>query len=511
MKLHTGIKVLKEHAKAAGESWKHITMYGRKLLTSKEKIWFDDRIERLIKEFPSEQPGRKVDVEASLKYLKELGFARSQYEYEPMEEALSRFEDENHTNTSYKDCVEYAVQKVKDEFCKLTFEPIQYECEEDLLKHLPKDNSHPGWSGIIEGIFSKKELIKAKGFKHWLKEKAEAIKNGSFNKIIVLGYRTQAGNPFNEDGSNKGSFKKKVRLVSMIDTWQIMAELMFAKPIQQYLSQCKWYAGGKDDATISNIVANFKRNFPFSITIDYTSFDQTISAWLIHHAFDIMECAFPNLSDEDKELFRVIRMDFIHKVFLDGHLKLRESHKGVPSGSMFTQIVDSIVNRIMIEAYMKHKGIEHFEMIIMGDDNLIFTGEEIDSDYLEKFLDDVFGVICNADKMSSAKHREGESPEFLSRTWTPQGVYREPHELLSKICYPEKRRNYKNILMRPEYIIEGYIRTFPEGMKYLINIREFQRKFSLKTLESLNKEELAVVLPNLPGSVQVQYRGRLAA
>ena len=506
MKFHSSLCVLEGLADARGRYPKPIYAYGRKLLTPKDKVWFDDKIEAMILDYSRDYAGCRVDVAKTLDDLHSLGFARSKYNYEPMEEAIQRFEQKNHSYNAKKKYIRRAIDKMKKEFSAVKLEVLEYHSIDDLLNYLPKAEAHPGWSGLILGIYSKKELIEREGFGKWLEELNNALEIGSFNKPIVLGYRTQAGSPFDEFNNVKSEFKEKVRLINIVDIWQVMAELMFAKSVQRFMSKQKWYAGGKDDETLLIQINDAKRRYNFSVTTDYSSFDQTISDWLIHEAFDIIQAGFQFDNPQHEHLFRIVREDFIHKVIFDANLRMREIHKGVPSGSMFTQIIDSIVNRIMIDSFMMQQGIDRYECIIMGDDNIIFTMNQIDEDVMAKYLSINFGVIVNSDKMDAAVLYEGEEPEFLSRVWTVNGVYRNPFELLARMCYPERRRNYKNKLMKPEYIIYSYILSFPLGMRELINVDKFKQRFQPKKFTNMSKDELAVIVKELPGSIAYQLK-----
>lgn len=160
----------------------------------------------------------------------------------------------------------------------------------------------------------------------------------------------------------------------------------------------------------------------------------------------------------------------------------------------------------MIDSFMMQQGIDRYECIIMGDDNIIFTMNQIDEDVMAKYLSNNFGVIVNSDKMDAAVLYEGEEPEFLSRVWTVNGVYRNPFELLARMCYPERRRNYKNKLMKPEYIIYSYILSFPLGMRELINVDKFKQRFQPKKFTNMSKDELAVIVKELPGSIAYQLK-----
>lgn len=508
MRLFDGIRTLKQLKSIAGDPkvWKRLVSYSKSLLEPKEGTPMDKTaLKCLLNSSPKESSNKRELIETTVEYLKEMKFYQGAYYPEQIEEQIENFEKKNHEYFGHLDEYKQTVSEMKEEFSLLELQPLEYNSEQDLLDALPREQSHPGWTGLLHGLQTKKAVIKKFGFDTWIKETSQAIKKGSFNKFIVIGLRNQASLPF-KDGVCTHEWKGKSRFISIVDTWVILAERMFSKPLQDWLSHQEWYAGGYDDEKIKNMMTSWAGNYSFSFTTDYSKFDQTISDWLIHSCFDIMEEAFPRMTEWQKAIFRVVRMDFIHKVILDGNLRCRESHKGVPSGSMFTSMVDSIVNRIMITTYLKSKGIKNVKFMVMGDDNIIFTGDELDKEDLANFLNKFFGVQVNARKIEFACHRLGQHPRFLSREWRPTGIYRDPKELIAKLLFPEKYRNYKrNKDLKPEYIIKGYIDSFGLGMAEIVDVYYFKRKFNLKRLEDLNKNERAALLPHMPGSVRVQY------
>lgn len=507
MNINNAYSVLKQvkSGSAGQRGWKRLMSYGRGLLLPKKGVPFDKDVLKQLKELALDSAFKGVDIDEVVEYLKEIKYCQGEFIPEHLEEQIQRFQEADHPYYGHKWYYVKAKAELIEQARSLKLPILQYNSLDDLLEALPREGSAPGWTGKIHGIPTKKKVLEKFGFDQWLKEKQHALKKGSFDKLITIGTRNQSSSPF-KNGKPNPKWKKKTRLINVVDVWVIMAERMFSKHYQDWLATMDWYAGGKNDIENNNIIQGFVSLFPYAITIDYSAYDQSISAWLIHDAFDIIEAAMDFKTDEQRQLFKVIRMDFIHKVILDGNLNLRECHKGVPSGSMFTQIVDTLVNRLMVESYLNFKGIENRKMIIMGDDNIIFTGVKLNPDDISGFIRRHFGIEVNSTKMSTADLWEGDFPEFLSREWRPNGVYRDPYELIAKILCPEKFRDYKNNpMLKPEYVISGYVDSFYLGMAEIFDPLVFRKRYHIKKFSNLPKNELAAILPHLPGSVRVQY------
>jgi hypothetical protein len=230
------------------------------------------------------------------------------------------------------------------------------------------------------------------------------------------------------------------------------------------------YAGGKNDDYIQTILYDRLCRFGYWYSLDYSSFDQSISSWLIRDAFEIIRDAFKS---PDDELFDVIVHDFIHKDFVtkDGWI---HSDKGVPSGSMFTQIIDSLVNMICISCYLFSRGVgeSEFAMMVMGDDNLLFLRNPIDVEDMSSYLRKNLGIIMNPSKLKSGLCK-AQYPAFLSRVWRPGGRWRHPNVLISKVAYPERFRPYDKREVTPAQVLYGYCLAYKAGMEEMMDVHRF--------------------------------------
>jgi hypothetical protein len=269
---------------------------------------------------------------------------------------------------------------------------------------------------------------------------------------------------------------------------------MIAKPFQIEFSKLNCYAGGKDELKISSIITNWRVKYAKFLSIDYSSFDQTISSWLIEDAFSVVRAAFDHLSDEEEELFKVIVGDFIHKDFVLNEGVLH-SNKGVPSGSMFTQIIDTIVNLLVVKTYFLSIQAEA-EMIAMGDDNAIFTRANVSIDELSSYISKNFGLIVSTGDKSNEGNTKEEDVKFLSRFWRYDGQWRHPFQLLSRLAYPERKRDY-NTIVGPQHVILAFILTYGLGMNQLMNVARFRSDYPISEKHILDTVDSRY----LPGSM----------
>lgn len=394
-------------------------------------------------------------------------FSQGVKSYSLMLDALSRFSEDNYTSFRWNRNYQSAKELLKSEMKLLHLKPLVYNSDADIINALPKRDTHAGFTYILTGGRHKGDNLEGI-FSNYALEEKKALLNSSFNKPMLIGCRTQGSGAFNDDGSFTHDCKHKTRVISMVDMYQIIAEMKYAIPYQKAIGALSWYAGGKDPHQIGRVISDMRYKYCNFISLDYSHFDQSISNWLIEDAFDIVASAFDNL---DEELYSVIVNDFIHKNFVSGE-GIVYSRKGVPSGSMFTQIIDSVVNRLMITTYFISVN-DQVQMIVMGDDNLLYTNYPVVVNEISSYLIKNFGVVVNPDKTSHGSNHD--DPEFLSREWRYNGQWREPNTVISKMLYPERYRDYerKDNKVDARLVLYAYILTYSLSMEYLMDVARF--------------------------------------
>lgn len=321
--------------------------------------------------------------------------------------------------------------------------------------------------------------------------------------------RAQISNYIINGKVDPSNIKYKTRLVWCVDAATVLLESRFARPLMNGpFLRIQQYAGGKSDDKIQDMLLHWK-NGKYYVCIDYSNYDSSVPAWLILDMFEIVKLYF----DEKyhKEIDQVCRY-FIHTKIIMPDGSVKEKHKGIPSGSYFTQIIGSLVNLQMVLTYFvarhgvqgtleelaDHEGWGPLMLMAMGDDNVMFTRTKVDKKDLSTYLYKMFGVQSNEAKFDQGEYRS-DNPKFLKREWTYDGQVRNILELLLNAVHPERKRSYKGYT--PWHILYGYFITYEGTMKLI-----FDKKL---ILEKMNQEggiiKLLDVKPSdLPGSLRVR-------
>lgn len=190
---------------------------------------------------------------------------------------------------------------------------------------------------------------------------------------------------------------------------------------------------------------------------DYSGFDGSISSKLIHMAFDIIKSNI-EMSDTDEKVFNHVVCYFCTSAIVapDGCVYKGRRH-GVPSGSMFTQMVDSLVNAIVIEYSALRLGVSGLRYLVLGDDSIVaFDSGTTDMSQWSQMMREL-GITMSPDK---SENFEGKNIHFLGHEWERGIPGRTIEESLSKLACPERvRREYFSKDRRKAIIerVEAYV------------------------------------------------------
>lgn len=172
---------------------------------------------------------------------------------------------------------------------------------------------------------------------------------------------------------------------------------------------------------------------------DYSKYDSTLSASMIKGAFRIMASWFRG---EDLEAlgWDTIKWYFIKTpiVMPDGHLYTGKNH-GVPSGSYFTQLVDSIVN-VAITYALAHRFnfyVDERSIYVMGDDSCFRANTQAQLRKWAQYLSKLGVVLHDDDKTVVGR------VHFLGAFWDKGKPDAPIQELVNKACFPESFRDYE--------------------------------------------------------------------
>lgn len=243
----------------------------------------------------------------------------------------------------------------------------------------------------------------------------------------LAGVRTQRGN--------------KTRLVWMYPLEMTMLEASFARPLIDVFKEIRSpmpYALRRHEIGARLEFTLTERN---KVALDFSKFDSSVPKELILVAFKILKTWFHELEDFDEESWNKVVKYFIYTplVMIDGNL-YKGKKKGVPSGSYFTQLVDSIVNYIIITASMIKFDFHHNErtLHILGDDSVFSTNTDVNLKLLKLYFE-TLGFKLNVEK-SEVRHKS-ESIHFIGFDWIRATPHRDLNKAILSASQPEKFRS----------------------------------------------------------------------
>lgn len=405
-------------------------------------------LKRYISTMSSPNPkGIHDDFVAEL--LEQQGFAveedpRSVYDPQQLYDALQRYATSDCSYEKVDSHLEFGFRKAFKIFAKpKNMRPIHVTNSYDAVVSSLKLNKSSG----LPLMTSKAESLT------YSFDREEQIRKGIKAPNPCVAYkRTQKGN--------------KTRLVWGYPLEMTIMESRFARPL------IEWFKGhhspmafGKTKCHLGAVIHRyFTCELGTTVCLDYSKYDTSVSASMIRKAFRIIETWF---SDEERKEFG---FDIVVRYFIstpivmpDGHLYTGKDH-GVPSGSYFTQLVDSIINVALCYA-LAHKFGFHFNdqsLLVLGDDSMMRVRGVIDlnawSNYLERF-----GMHLHADEKTVI----GEE-HFLGATWLKGKPDAPINSLVSKAVFPEKFRRYEGKPHRGAImVLRSYAANYLSGWKFV--------------------------------------------
>jgi len=183
----------------------------------------------------------------------------------------------------------------------------------------------------------------------------------------------------------------KTRLVWIYPAEMLMVEGLYAPVMyKQYqsLPNGPLLLGKSSQRLYTEWLVNYREG-EFLHGLDFSGFDTGVAPFLIKTAFDILHDNVDWLNWHGKPTSKRSRQKwrnvwdgmvwyFIHTPILMPDGRMFRKHHGVPSGSWFTQLIDSIVNYILVEYLSTCQNIEIRNLKVLGDDSAFRTGRPVD-------------------------------------------------------------------------------------------------------------------------------------
>lgn len=227
-------------------------------------------------------------------------------------------------------------------------------------------------------------------------------------------------------------------------------------------------------------VASYHRKWAYSL--DMSQFDATLSAEIIHVAFKILRTWFdpdevePVSGKTVREIFRLIEYYFIHTTIVmpDGNIYYGKDH-GVPSGSYFTQMIDSVCNVIIGGAISAkfHLNVSKREVFVLGDDLMLWSNTKVDLDKIARYANEAFHVKMHGSEKSNLYHYD-EVIHYLGRDWDQGLPTLSEEEVLKRMIHPESFRKYDKDDKRRErqvkMLLLAYAATYRSAWRIAYNV-----------------------------------------
>lgn len=227
------------------------------------------------------------------------------------------------------------------------------------------------------------------------------------------------------------------------------------------------------------------------LCLDYSAFDSTIGCQLLTSAWSIVRTWFTEV--DDKAWDRIQSYFATSPILMPDGYVYAGRRGGVPSGSCFTQIIDSVVNSICIRYIEQRLALKVTTYGVLGDDSYIgikFINDGCDTINLQAVRGVLaeLGIRLNVEK--SEVRESNAAFHFLGVSWDPRHTVQRPlDELLHRIMCPEKWHDKPQVRnseggYTPEYIswfrarIQPYCLETGANRSALAALADFPKTFN---------------------------------
>lgn len=217
----------------------------------------------------------------------------------------------------------------------------------------------------------------------------------------------------------------------------VLLEGLIAQPLVSFfMTRDEFYYIGKDPASdVPRLIRDLAGNCHSLLVADWSAFDASVQPWEINFAFSLLYrmCLFPD--ETTRRVFMYVWTLFLSRKLAgpDGTLYLRYS--GVPSGSCFTHIIDSIINWIRIRYLLKRVKCPYKAIRTHGDDSLTATSISAPDLYQMSDIGATLGWILKPEKVQLTS--SANQIEFLGRMSHAGFNTRDEQRCLHLMLYPE--------------------------------------------------------------------------
>jgi len=234
-----------------------------------------------------------------------------------------------------------------------------------------------------------------------------------------------------------GRTSPKSRLVWAAPLATTILSTAYSKPCYESLVGRRAFAFGASFRSIGSRLVDMHSRRRYIYALDFSGFDASLAPRLIDDAFGILRTHL-NLDQKRAVFWKRMINDFIHTriVLPDG--SMWQVHRGVPSGSAFTSLVDSVCNIIILNyVWIRLTGrpLRAKDVCVLGDDSVVAHDWYLEIGAIESAAAEL-GIIVSAEK--SERVALGGSVPFLGHNWKAGRPHREPFEIARRLAFPER-------------------------------------------------------------------------
>nr|WEC89325.1 RNA-dependent RNA polymerase [Phomopsis asparagi partitivirus 1] len=179
--------------------------------------------------------------------------------------------------------------------------------------------------------------------------------------------------------------------------------------------------------------------------LDFSSFDTKVPAWLIKVAFSVLRqninfSTFEGkpVGKQDAQKWRnvwdAMVWYFINTPILMPDGRMFRKFRGVPSGSWWTQMIDSVVNYILVDYLAACQEVEIRNLKVLGDDSACRANDQFNLEQAQVDCEPV-GMILKPEKCE--KTDDPADFKLLGTKYRDGHVYRPTEEWFKLALYPE--------------------------------------------------------------------------
>jgi hypothetical protein len=240
----------------------------------------------------------------------------------------------------------------------------------------------------------------------------------------------------------------KTRLVWVYPAEMLVIEGLFAPIIYSSLvdlgPDCPLMVGKGSHRLYAEWLSNYKDGEKLH-GLDFSAFDTHVPPWLIHVAFDILKDCIDFEYDGNRRntasgrrklgaLWSAVKWYFINTPILMPDGRLFRKHHGVPSGSYFTQLIDSVVSYILVSYVTEIQHLEVRRLKVLGDDSQFRSPSSLDLERAQRDCD-ACGMTLKVEKCDVSE--DPANFKSLGTRYRNGHAWREDDEWFKLALYPE--------------------------------------------------------------------------